>query len=414
MMDSSTTGQVIEVKITGSVYGGDGIGRLPDGKSLFVPYTLPGEVVQVKVVDSRKNFAKGQLLQVLSPSPERIQPRCSHFTACGGCHYQHLEYDRQLIFKQQVFTEQLKRIGKFDAPPVRPICPSPAPWNYRNTVQFHVSDQGKLGFRGAHSAEVIEISECHLPEPSINDLWPQLEIDPQYAIQRTVVRQGSDGDLLLGFECDHDEPPDFSVDFPLSVVFMGSSGDLLLSGEPFSRMQVKGVDFLVSARSFFQVNTAQAEAMVDFVLEHARIPSGACVLDLYCGVGLFSRFLAPLSGSLIGIELSESACNDYASNLEDFDHVSLYVGAVEEILPALQEKPDVVLLDPPRSGLDQAVIDQLIKLAPDQIVYVSCDPSTLARDLRLLTAGGYTLDMVQPFDLFPQTFHIESISILSR
>lgn len=413
-MDSSNAGQVIEVNITGSVYGGDGIGKLPDGKSIFVPYTLPGEVVQARVIDSRKNFAKGQLLQVLSPSPERILPRCRHFATCGGCHYQNLEYDRQLALKQQVFTDQLKRIGKFDAPLVRPIRPSPAPWNYRNTVQFHVSENGRLGFRGARSAEIIEISECHLPEASINELWPQLEIDPQYAVQRTVVRQGSDGDLLLGFECDHDDAPDFSVDFPLSVVFLGKTGDLLLSGEPTCHMQVKGVDFLVSARSFFQVNTAQAEAMVDFVLENAKIAPGACVLDLYCGVGLFSRFLAPQAGSLIGIELSESACNDYASNLEDFDHVSLYIGAVEEILPALQEQPDLVLLDPPRSGLDQQVVDQLLRLAPQQIMYVSCDPSTLARDLRLLTAGGYALDQVQPFDLFPQTYHIESISILSR
>ncbi len=412
-MDKEATSKTTEVIIEDLVYGGEGIGHLGDGKTIFIPYTLPGERVLVSVTEEKKNYSRGKLVQLLEPAPNRIQPLCRHYTRCGGCHYQHMAYANQLEFKQKILTDQLRRVGKIENPPAKPIIPSPMEWNYRNTVQFHIADNGKLGFRGAGSAEVIVITECHLPHDGINQLWPTLEIDPEYKIERVIIRAGEDEELLLGLECEHDDPPDFSLDFSLSVEFLGKNNDLLLSGEPYSRMRIRDFDFLVSARSFFQVNNAQAEAMVDFVLREGSFKE-AVVFDVYCGVGLFSRFIAPLARQLVGVEYSESACNDYAANLDDFEHVSLYMGKAEGVLDGIEVNPDVILVDPPRAGLERPVLDWIAASTAAQLLYVSCDPTTLARDVRLLVERGWILTDVQPFDLFPQTYHIESISILTR
>jgi 23S rRNA (uracil1939-C5)-methyltransferase len=403
-----------EIELTGSSFGGDCVGRLPDGKAVFVPFGIPGERVEIELTDEKKNFSRGRIRRFVQQSPKRIQARCPHFMECGGCHYQHLAYADQLILKEGIVVDQLKRIGKFENPPVNTIIGSPVEWNYRNTVQFHLSPMGKLGYQRAGANGVVEIRECHLPLPPINTLWPRLELESEAGIQRVSIRCGSDEELLAGLESDRPQPPEFEVDFPISVVFLGPEDTLLLSGEDYSLMQVLSRTFRVSAASFFQVNLPQAEAMVNHVLEHIQLPKNATVVDAYCGAGLFSAFLAPKVKELIGIELSESACNDFAANLDEFENVSLYVGAVEEVLPALKLKPDVVLLDPPRAGLEGAALAGLVESAPQQIIYVSCDPSTLARDLRKLTDAGYTLKSVTPFDLFPQTYHVETISLLEK
>lgn len=403
-----------EIELTAHSFGGDSIGKLPDGKTIFIPFGIAGERVEAEIVDSKKNFARGRIKRVLRESPKRIKARCPHFMECGGCHYQHLDYADQLTLKQEIVIDLLKRIGKIENPPVKPIVGSPLEWNYRNTVQFHLSPTGKPGYQRAGANGVVEIRECHLPLPEINSLWPQLELEADTGIQRVSIRCGSDDELLVGLESSSPQPPEFSVDIPLSVVLLGPDDDLLLSGEDFSLMQVLGRTFRVSAASFFQVNLPQAEAMVKHVLEIMKVDKKSEIVDAYCGAGLFSAFLAPKVKSLTGIELAESSCNDFAVNLDEFENVSLYIGAVEEILPELKLKPQAVLLDPPRAGIDPTAMAALIEAAPRQIVYVSCDPATLARDVQKLVAAGYKLESVTPFDLFPQTYHIESISVLIK
>jgi 23S rRNA (uracil1939-C5)-methyltransferase len=403
-----------EIELTASSFGGDSIGKLPDGKTIFIPFGIAGERVEVEIVDSKKNFARGRIKRVLRESPKRIKARCPHFMECGGCHYQHLAYADQLTLKQEIVVDQLKRIGKVEVPPVKPIIGSPLEWNYRNTVQFHLSTTGKPGYQRAGANGVVEIRECHLPLPEINNLWPQLELEPESGIQRVSIRCGSDNELMVGLESTSPQPPEFSVDIPLSVVFLGPDNPLLLSGEDYSLMQVLGRTFKVSADSFFQVNLPQAEAMVKHVVELLKVDNKSEIVDAYCGAGLFSAFLAPKVKSLTGIELAESSCNDYADNLDEFENVSLYIGAVEEILPELKLKPQAVLLDPPRAGLDPVAMAALIESAPQQIVYVSCDPATLARDIQKLVAAGYLLESVTPFDLFPQTYHVECIASLHK
>ena len=402
-----------EIELTAASFGGDCVGRLPDGKTLFVPFGIVGERVEIEIVEEKRNYARGRITKVIQPSPKRIQPRCPHFMECGGCHYQHLAYADQLALKQEIVAGQLKRIGKIDDPPVRSIVPSPVEWNYRNTVQFHLSPNGKPGFQRAGARGVVEIRECHLPLPSINYLWPKLELDPRTGIERFSIRCGSDDELLLGLESSQPRPPEFEVDFPLSVVFQGVDDTLLLSGEDFSLMQVKDRTFRVSAGSFFQVNLPQAAAMVEHVLDGLNPGKNDLLVDAYCGAGLFSAFIAPFVKKVIGIELSESSCNDYAVNLDEYDNVELYIGAVEQVLPELKIKPTAVILDPPRAGLDPAALAGLIQSAPRRIAYVSCDPSTLARDIQKLIASGYQLESVTPFDLFPQTYHVECVAFLS-
>lgn len=403
-----------EIELIASSFGGDCIGKLPDGKTIFIPFGIAGERVEVEIVDNKKNFARGRIKRVLRESEKRIKARCPHFMECGGCHYQHLAYADQLALKQEIVADQLKRIGKVEAPPVKPIVGSPLEWNYRNTVQFHLSATGKPGYQRAGANGVVEIRECHLPLPEINNLWPQLELEADAGIQRVSIRCGSDDELLVGLESSSPQPPEFTVDIPLSVVLLGPDEDLLLAGEDYSLMEVLGRTFRVSAASFFQVNLPQAEAMVKHVLEIMNVDQKSEMVDAYCGAGLFSAFLAPKVKSLVGIELAESSCNDFAVNLDEFDNVSLYIGAVEEILPELKLKPQAVLLDPPRAGLDPTAMAALIESAPQQIAYVSCDPATLARDIQKLIAAGYALESVTPFDLFPQTYHVECIANLIK
>ncbi len=404
---------IVDVQLTGETYGGDCVARMPDGRAIFIPFGIAGEKVRVEITEEKKNYVRGKIVKVLEPSPLRITPRCPHFTDCGGCHYQHLAYEEQLKLKQRILKQQFERLGKIPNPPVNQIVSSPVEWNYRNTVQFHLSPMGKPGFQRAGSNRVVEITECHLPLQAINTLWPQLEIDPQAGIERFSIRSGVEDELMLELEGNMPTPPEFEVDFPLSVVYQGSEGSVLLSGDTFSTVKVLDREFRVSAESFFQVNTVVAEKMVKHVLDSINMKY-THIIDAYCGVGLFSAFLAPRCNQLTGIELSESACDDFAANLEEFEHVSLYMGKVEQVLPSLDVTPDLVLLDPPRAGLDPRAMEGLLKAAPAQIIYVSCDPATLARDLRKMIDAEYHLESITPFDMFPQTYHIESISVLSK
>ncbi len=395
-------------------YGGDAMGRLPDSRAVFVPFGLPGERVHVRLTEEKKNFARGKIVEILEPSLERITAKCIHFGECGGCHYQNFPYEKQVQAKTDILVDQLKRIGKIEDPPVKPMVPCPNQWNYRNHVQFSLDRDGKVGFQMPNSNRVIPISECHLPESSINDFWPQLEFEPETNIERVSLRLGAEDDLMLVLESQSSETPELEIEAGISIAHVYEGNAVVLVGSDHILMSILGRDFKVSAASFFQVNTVMAGKMVEHLLANLPISQSTTLIDVYCGVGLFSAFLAPKCGRVIGIESSESACEDFAVNLDEFDNVELYEDEAEAVIPHLEAKPDIVLVDPPRAGLDKAVVDGILKLGPSLIAYVSCDPSTLARDAARLINGGYKLKEVTPFDLFPQTYHIESISIFER
>jgi len=409
----------IQISLTTQTYGGQAIGRY-NGKAVFVPFALPGEIVRARIVEERKNFTRAELIEVVKASPRRIMPKCSHFTHCGGCHYQHLAYSDQLTTKTDILRDQLTRIGKIGNPPVRAMVPAPSAWNYRNHIQFHLDENAKLGFISAQAdparpeslLNVLPITECHLPEETLNALWPTLEFEPGAPLERVSLRAGDE--LMLILESEQVEAPEMELESDISVVHMVAEDPIVLAGDDFIVVEVLGRPFKVSAGSFFQVNTAMAGEMVKHLLEVLPFTAKTTLLDVYCGVGLFSAFFAPRVKKVIGIELAPSSCEDFAVNLDQFDNVDLYEAPAEEVLPALQEYAELVILDPPRAGLDKVVIDALVASHPETIAYVSCDPATLARDAARLIAGGYKLKQVTPFDLFPQTYHIESISIFEK
>jgi 23S rRNA (uracil1939-C5)-methyltransferase len=406
-----------EVLLTTLAYGGDAMGRLEDGRAAFIPFGLPGERVRVRLTEEKRGFARGEVTEILEASPQRIFPRCKHFGVCGGCHYQNLPYAEQLKIKAQILRDQLTRIGRIENPPVREMIASPNPWNYRNHVQFHLTQDGKLGYVGAgpsFAQGIIPITECHLPEESINSVWPQLEFEPDTNIERVSLRAGKDDDLMLVLESDSAESPELEIEAEISVAHVFEENAVIIAGNDHIVIPVLERDFHVSAPSFFQINTAMARKMVEHLITWLPISPSSTLLDVYCGVGLFSAFLAPKCERVIGIESSPSACEDFAVNLDEFDNVELYEGLAEEIIPYLKAKPDIVLVDPPRAGLDKHVVNGILKLYPQVIAYVSCDPSTLARDSKRIIEGGYKLKQVAPFDLFPQTYHIESISLFEQ
>ena len=403
------------VVLNSLVYGGDALGRMPDGRAVFVPFALSGEKVRLQVVEEKRGHVRASLVELLEASPQRIAPRCPHFTLCGGCHYQHMAYAEQLKVKAAVLCEQLERIGGLHDVPCNPAVASPLPWNYRNHIQFHQTAQGSLGYQSARTNAVVPIRECHLPESALNQVWPQLVLDPIPGLERVSLRLGMDEDIMLILESSDPAPLDFSVEeLSISAVHLGPGGALVLAGSQDLTIQVLDKQFQVSPASFFQVNTLQAAAMVQHLLQHLQLDSNSTLLDVYSGVGLFSAFLAPHVGRLVGIENSPSACEDYAVNLDAYDHVELYEATAEDVLTNQQFLPDVIVVDPPRAGLGQRTLDGLLAQAAKAVAYISCDPSTLARDAKRLVAAGYLLKHITPFDLFPQTYHIESISFWGK
>lgn len=405
--------------LTGHAYGGEAFGRLQDGRMVFTPFALPGETVRVRLVEEKRGFARAQLVEVMQAAPERVQPRCGHFGVCGGCHYQHMPYPVQLAAKTAILREQLQRIGGIADPAMGEIVASPQPFNYRNHVQFHLTEDGRLGYHMARSDQVLAIQECHLPEPVLNQVWPLLDFEAMPEIERLSLRLGAGNDVQLALVSDDPQPPELQIeDLSISILHLCQEDALVLAGSPEVVIEVLGRPFVVSAGSFFQVNTPMAGELVRHIMvlleRHNALGQDKTLIDVYCGVGLFSAFIAPRVGHLIGIEASPSAAQDFVRNLDEFDHVALYEAPAEVVLPDLEEQPSAVLVDPPREGLDRRAMDGLIRLSPPLLVYVSCDPATLARDAKRLVAAGYHLEQVTPFDLFPQTYHIESVSCWTR
>lgn len=406
------------VTLQKQVYGGECIARLSDGRTAFVPLGIPGEQVEIEITEDKDRFVRGRIVNTLVPSPDRVPPPCPYFGICGGCHFQHMMQPVQAEMKLQILRDQLQRIGKINQPPILGLITGEKAWNYRNQLQFHPTKTGKLGFMDRSGRQPIEISTCLLAMQGIADTWPMVDLAPEPGLRRVVFREDSDGEVMLVLEGEDEDPPEMEIQLPISAAYLDGGGrSVNLAGEDQLRYTVAGRELWVSPESFFQVNLEIAERMVQELSARLELTPNTEVLELYSGVGLFSQILAERAGNLVAIETSPSACFDFAENLDSFENVSLYEGAVEDVLPALVgslPRPELVLLDPPRAGLHPRARQALLALKPVRIAYISCDPSTLARDLKEFIAAGYELDSVQAFDMFPQTYHVETISILKK
>lgn len=407
--------QTYEVQLTTFAHGGEAIGRLPDGRAVFVPYAIPGESVSVRLIEEKRGYARAGVPQILSTSPERIPARCPHFTECGGCHYQHMTYSSQLKAKRNVLCDQLERIGKLQNPSVETTIPSKSQWNYRNHIQLDITEKGDLGYHRPRSNDVIAIDECHLPDPTIQSILSQIDIGSLPGLEQVGLRVGSDDKLMLVLKSHSDQAPEFSIErLPLSAVFLGPRGDFVLAGSSHIHIKILERVFQVSSSSFFQINNDITGSIVNHLLQHLPLDDDTTLLDVYCGVGLFSAFLADKVKHLIGVEAMTTACDDFLTNLDEYQNVDLIEGKAEDVLHDLDIQPDIILVDPPRTGLHRKVLDSIADLQPSTLAYVSCDPATLARDSHRLSKKGYHPTLITPFDLFPQTYHIESVSFWEK
>ncbi len=366
-----------------------------NGESLPVPFALPGETVEVEVIEGRKASKTVTITKVIDPSPHRVRPPCPYFGECGGCQWQHVAYSRQLEIKHDILKRHLQETGGISDPYVTDTIPSPSTTAYRNHARFSVNREGMLGFTRAGTRRHLQIDRCLLMHDRINSVLSDLQ-DKGKGLRQVSVRCGvATADLLVQPNLDI---PD--LDFE--------------SGQTHFTESLFGYPFRVSSPSFFQVNTPQAERMAAELRDRLYPTGDELLADAYGGVGTFAVLLAPYYRRIITLEESPSAIEDALVNCQPFPNVTVVKGKSEEILPALDARPDAVILDPPRTGCHPTVLDFLAKLAPRTIAYVSCAPNTLARDLRILISRGYRLREAVPIDMFPQTHHVESISILER
>ncbi|RLC80078.1 MAG: 23S rRNA (uracil(1939)-C(5))-methyltransferase RlmD [Chloroflexi bacterium] len=409
----TTVMDTFTLQLTTIAHGGAALGR-HEGRVIFVPYTLPGETTRVEIIEDKGRYAIARLVEVLEPSHDRVSPPCPYFgpTGCGGCQWQHVGYQAQLRFKAEIVADQLTRIGKIAAPTVHPTRPDSSGWAYRNHAQLHPVPGGGLGFRAASGDDVIPIEECPILHPLLSDLYAALDLDFEGLLRLSLRAGTTSGDQMLIFEMEGDLPPALEIDLPVSCVLLLSNGQHAnLIGHNYITETVAGRTYRISAPSFFQVNTPQAGQLVRLGLDYLDLQGGETVLDGYCGVGLFTTHLAQRAGLVIGIESSPAAVTDLLENISEFDNVEVVEGPVEAVLPDLDTRFDAAVVDPPRVGVDRFALDALIERRPARLVYVSCDPATLARDAQRLTRSGYRLVKVQPVDMFPQTYHIESVAL---
>jgi 23S rRNA (uracil1939-C5)-methyltransferase len=378
--------------LTDMAYEGHAIGRLDD-LVVFAEYGIPGEEVVVEIYRKHAGIASARVVEVLQASPDRVEAPCPYYGVCGGCHWQHISYERQLQLKRHVVQEQLRRIGKFDSQPVNETVGAANPWGYRNHLRLSAGRHGDIGFMRRGSHRFLPIDRCLIADPRINDAIALLQ-GKGAGLHQVELRAGvNTGDLIV--------QPDMTDREPSAP-----------PGSTVYRESLLGREFQISAPSFFQSNTPQAERLVQLVGEKLDPQPDELLVDAYAGVGTFAALFAADVRQVIGIEESPAAVADAAVNLAGLPNARFIEGKVEAVLPALQEKPDAVILDPSRVGCDPAVIEAILRLAPHKLVYVSCDPATLARDLRLLVDGGFELRDVTPLDMFPQTYHIECVANL--
>ena len=364
-----------------------------DGQDVFVFGGIPGERVVAEVVSMRRKYLAARVVEVLEPSPHRVEPPCPYFGDCTGCQWQHLAYRSQLDAKREKVIDALRRVGQFTEPPVSTVLPSAQQYGYRNHARFTVKPGGVLGFVNRESRQFVHIDHCMLMHREINRCLSQLQGQCWETTQLSIRAGQQTGDILV-------QPALTNQAIPIPT------------GQKGYADTVSGRAFRVSSPSFFQVNVDQAAQTVEVVRRGLRLTHEDVLLDAYTGVGTFAILLASYVKKVIAVEESSAAVADARENAGGVHNVEFMLGKSEEVFGRLSEKPDVVVLDPPRAGCQPRTLQSLIQLAPSRVAYVSCDAETMARDLKHLCDGPYTLKQVVPLDMFPQTHHVECVALL--
>ncbi len=469
-------GDLVELEINGSAFEGKSIARL-NGLVVFVDGAVPGDTITAKISKVKKNLVEALVVQVLKPSPLRREPRCAHFGTCGGCKWQHVEYAGQLQFKQQHVQDALERIGGFSGVAIQPIVGAEEIFFYRNKMEFSFCEQEWLAeppgeeatravdspnrtgvYLGLHVPQrfdkILDLNECHLQSETSTKI---LTFTRSYCRERQIPVYSSDTDggylrflvvrqtrhtneLMVNLVTRTDDPA-FMNDYATAVrnavpsvttivntinsrraqIAYGDA-ERVYAGEGTIREKLGRWTFVISAGSFFQTNTAQAERLYEVVREFGEFRKSDTVFDLYSGTGSIALFISGEVARVVGIESAQSALSDAERNCaaNGVTNCSFLLGDLKDRLTVDNHwmgeypAPDVIILDPPRSGVHPKVIERLLALRAPKIVYVSCNPATQARDLKALCTGVYRIDRVQPVDMFPHTYHIENVVLLRR
>ncbi len=419
----------MKLTIEKMIYGGDGLSRLPNGKAAFLPFVLPGEEVEATVTEEKSGFARAIVDEILKPSANRTAPACPYFGNCGGCHYQHADYAGQLEIKRSVLRETLRRTAKLDWQN-EIVTHHAEPWNYRNRTRIKV--RGGAGFSAGYyrlaSHDLLPVEQCPISSPAINRALAQLwqigkaQQVPEGIEEIEFFANHDDSRLLIEVCGEADSPIRwrFLQDLQAAIPEMTGAGFFSLApggprltekiGETLLVYASGGKSFSVSLGSFFQTNRHLIGELAKTV---AGDSEGKMALDLYAGAGLFANHLAARFKSVVAVESSPASAGDLESNAEK--NVTGVQNTAEQFLgKSAKSRPDLVVMDPPRAGLGDRVTELVVALQAPEIVYLSCDPATLARDLQVLIKAGYRVEEVHLFDLFPQTFHIESMVRLAR
>ena len=456
------------VKITDIGVNGEGIGKV-DGYTLFIKDAVIGDTVEAKVMKAKKNYGYARLMEVIAPSPDRVKPQCPFARKCGGCQIQEMSYERQLAFKAQKVRGNLERIGGFSAElldqVMEPALGMDAPFGYRNKAQFPFGTDKEgnpvTGFYAGRTHHIIPNTDCALGVPVNREI---LEIIlnfmkknkiPSYdektgkgLIRHVLIRYGfATREIMVCLVVNGTEiseagellselskiPGMTSITLSSNMlrtnVIMGDSFDVLW-GSGYITDYIGGIKYRISPLSFYQVNPVQTENLYSLALEYADLKGHETVWDLYCGIGTISLFLAQKARKVYGVEIIPQAIDDARENarINGIENVEFFVGKAEEVLPGWYQqyavsggdsagneaRADVVIVDPPRKGCDEALLGTIVEMAPERVVYVSCDPATLARDLKYLCGQGYVLERVRAVDMFPETVHVETCVLLTH
>ncbi|MEL4026389.1 23S rRNA (uracil(1939)-C(5))-methyltransferase RlmD [Lysinibacillus endophyticus] len=440
------------VYIEDLTHDGNGVAKV-DGYPLFIQGGLPEETAEIHVLKTLKNYGFAKIVDIIKPSPDRVKAPCIYFGKCGGCQLQHLSYEGQLKWKENMVRNVMKRIGKIDAP-VHPVKGMKDPWNYRNKSQipFSMTDTGPIaGFYKLKSHEIVDMERCLIQVGEADEMMANLkkelmeigivpynEESHQGMLRHVVVRKGrATGEVMIVLVTNKHKFPQKdaavelirklvpnvtsivqNINIEKTNVILGNE-TVTLWGKDFIEDTIGDVRFEISARSFYQVNPVQTEVLYKQALDYAQLTGDETVIDAYCGIGTISLFLAQKAKQVMGVEIVEQAIEDAKRNAEinGFTNTYFEAGPAEEVIPrwyADGKMADVLVVDPPRKGCDEALLNTIIEQKPKRVVYVSCNPATLARDLRILEDGGYKTMEVQPVDMFPQTTHVECVTLMSR
>lgn len=445
-------GEIVEIEINDLSHDGAGVGNLR-GFTIFVPETVPGDLVEARITTINKSYARALPVLIKQSSEYRTTPACQHFLCCGGCRLQHLQYSAQLVLKQKKIAAALRRLGQIGTS-VLPVIGMPVPWAYRNTVQVPVaSDNGQLiaGFYEKRSHKAINIAACPIQHPdcfnavsAVRDLLRELKIAPYdnktgRGVMRHVIARISfhNKEILILLVTNGEKLPQATqladklrsrVDNLAGVVQNVNSQrnnsvlgerDIVLWGKPYLIETLGGLSFHISPRSFFQINPEQSAVLLGKVVEFAGLSGEETVFDLYCGTGAIACNLARHAKQVFGVESAPQAVTDAMVNasLNRIGNLKFFHSRAEVLLPQLLHegyRADVIVVNPPRKGCAEDLLKTIINSSPARIVYVSCDPATLARDLKFLSGGGYNSVKVQPVDMFPHTSHVECVVLMSR